>query len=121
LNNRTENFPIFVAEANQIVTGYIALNKWSERKAYDITAEVSLYVHRDYRAQGIGKMLLECCVDYAQKSTKLNSLIARISEGNEQSIYMHKMQKFEVMGVMKQAGIKFGKHHDVLFMQRMLR
>ncbi|MBL0047235.1 MAG: N-acetyltransferase [Bacteroidetes bacterium] len=119
--DRDENFPVFVAVLSNCVVGYIALNKWSERLAYNITAEVSLYVHKDFRAQGIGKQLLEKCVTYAQEATELNSLIARITEGNAHSIYLHKLNGFELMGIMKQAGRKFDKLHDVTFMQKMLR
>ena len=118
---RDKNFPVLVAELNKIVVGYAALNKWSERKAYNITAENSLYVQADFRAKGIGKLLLSEIVNLAHKETNLHSLIARISEGNEQSIYIHTLTNFEIIGVMRQAGSKFGKLHDVTFMQRMLR
>ena len=119
--DRDENFPIIVAEKNSLVVGYAALNKWSERKAYNITAEISMYVHPDFRGQGIGKRLIQTIVAIAKEATNLNSLIARITEGNEQSIYLHKQQNFEVIGVMKQAGNKFNKLHDVTLMQKMLR
>ena len=118
--DRDKNFPVLVAEQDKIVVGYAALNKWSERKAYNITAEISLYVRADFRAKGIGKLLLSEIVMLAQETTNLHSLIARISEGNEQSIYLHTLNNFELIGVMKQAGRKFGKLHDVTFMQRML-
>ena len=121
MEERDENFPIMVAEKNSIVVGYIALNKWSERKAYNITAEISMYVHADYRGQGIGKQLIATIVSIAKEATNLNSLIARITEGNEQSIYLHKLHGFEMIGVMKQAGNKFNKLHDVTLMQKMLR
>ena len=120
-SDRDENFPIIVAEKNLFVVGYAALNKWSERKAYNITAEISMYVHPDFRGQGIGKRLIQTIVAIAKEATNLNSLIARITEGNEQSIYLHKQQNFEVIGVMKQAGNKFNKLHDVTLMQKMLR
>ena len=118
---RDDNFPVLVAEKDKTIVGYAALNKWSERKAYNVTAEISLYVHPNFRGMGIGKFLISEIVKTAQDSTNLNSLIARISEGNEQSIYLHRLHNFELMGVMKQAGFKFGKLHDVTFMQKMLR
>lgn len=118
--NRDENFPILVAEKNNVIAGYIALNKWSERKAYDITGEISVYVNSKFRGQGIGKLLVQTMVARAQESN-LVSLIARITEGNEQSIYLHKLVGFEVMGVMKKAGKKFDKLLDVTFMQKMLK
>jgi L-amino acid N-acyltransferase len=118
---RDENFPILIAEKELRLIAYAALNKWSERKAYAVTAEVSLYVHADFRGKGVGSQLLSHLIKTARTSTNLHSLIARITEGNEQSIYLHQREKFEVIGVMKEAGLKFGKLHDVTFMQLMLR
>lgn len=118
--NRDENFPVIVAEKNGAIVGYASLSKWSERKAYDITAEISLYIYSDYRGQGIGKRILDMIVKMSAE-TNLHSIIARISEGNEQSIYLHKSQGFETIGVMKKAGRKFDKILDVTFMQKMLK
>lgn len=115
--NRDENFPIIVAEQNGIIAGYAALNKWSERKAYDITAEISIYVHSQFRGKGIGKTLVQSIVAIGEQ-TKLQTLIARITEGNGQSIYLHKLNGFEHVGVLKRVGEKFGKQLDVTIMQK---
>jgi L-amino acid N-acyltransferase YncA len=117
--NRDENFPIIVAVISEEVVGYAALNKWSERKAYDITAEISLYILPDFRGKGIGKRLIETICSEA-KQTKLTNLIARITEGNESSIYLHKMNGFDYVGVLKKCGQKFGRILDVTLMQKML-
>ena len=119
-NNRNENFPVIVAEKQGKVVGFASLNKWSDKKAYNITSEISLYVQSEYRGLGIGRQLIEIIVDIAA-GTKLHSIIARITEGNEQSIHLHKINSFEVIGVMKKAGIKFGKLLDVTLMQKMLK
>jgi L-amino acid N-acyltransferase len=119
--NRDENFPVMVAQLQDRVVGYIALNKWSDKKAYDITAEISLYVEPDQRGKGIGKKLINIIVNTAIESTNLHSIIARITEGNEQSIHLHEINGFEKIGLMKEAGTKFNKLLNVTFMQRMLR
>jgi L-amino acid N-acyltransferase len=119
--NRDENFPVMVAEKQGEIVGYIALNKWSDKKAYDITAEISLYISPENRRKGIGKMLVDVIVNAAIDHTNLHSIIARITEGNEQSIHLHELNGFEKIGVMKEAGMKFNKLLNVTFMQRMLR
>jgi L-amino acid N-acyltransferase len=115
--NRDENFPVIVAEKSGEVVGFAAFNKWSERKAYDITAENSLYINPKFRNQGIGKRMLEVLVGIG-KETNIVSIIARISEGNEQSIYLHELNGFVKIGVMKKVGMKFGKLLDVTLMQK---
>ena len=118
--NRDENLPVIVAEKHGKVVAYASLNKWSEKKAYNITAEISLYVAPEKRGMGIGNQLVEIITEIAV-GTKLHSIVARITEGNEQSIHLHKKNGFEVIGVMKKAGMKFGKILDVTLMQRMLK
>lgn len=120
--NRTENFPVIVAEdeTTGMITGYASLSPWSDKKAYDITAELSLYVHPGNRHMGIGKKLLIELLEVS-RGTNLNSIISRITEGNEHSIYLHHQNGFETVGILKQAGRKFDKLLDVTILQKMLR
>jgi L-amino acid N-acyltransferase len=119
--DRSSDFPVVIAEKNGEKAGYASLNKWSDKKAYNITAEISVYVDIDFRGLGIGKKLIKIITEIAISDTQLHSIIARITEGNEHSIYLHELAGFERIGTMKQAGRKFGKLLDVTFMQKMLR
>lgn len=115
--NRDENFPVIVAEREKQIVGYAALNKWSERKAYDVTAEISVYIHPDSRKQGIGKQLIEVLVAIGEQ-TQLQTILARITEGNDHSIYLHERNGFKTVGVLRRVGKKFGKLLDVTVMQK---
>ena len=84
LEAHDEMHPVLVAELNGNVIGWASLSRWSERAAYDTTAEVSLYVHKDFRNQGIGKKLLEVLTLEGQKAG-LHTLLARITEGNDKN------------------------------------
>lgn len=118
--NRNENFPVIVAEYEGVVAGYASLNKWSDKKAYDITAENSVYVYSPYRGKGIGKELLKEIIALAFQ-TNLHSIISRITEENKQSVKMHVDQGFQVIGTMKEAGRKFDRLLSVVFLQKMLK
>jgi L-amino acid N-acyltransferase len=120
LLERTTDFPVLVAVENEEVIGYCSLSRWSDKKAYDITAELSLYIHPEQRGKGTGKKLLHALLDEAYK-TNLHSIISRITEGNDHSIYLHKAEGFDTVGVLKQSGRKFGKLLDVTIMQKMLK
>ncbi|MFM7766294.1 MAG: N-acetyltransferase family protein [Bacteroidota bacterium] len=115
----SDNLPVLVAEENGLVIAFAALNKWSPRKAYDTTAEVSLYVDAAYRGKGTGKILLEQIV-LAGKSVGLHCLVSRITEGNMVSISMFERLGFSHIGVMRQVGKKFGRFLDVHLMQMLL-
>ena len=112
--------PILVAEENGIVLGWAALSKYSTRCAYSDSAEISLYVKEIYQNKGIGKKLLKKIIEAGEK-VGLHVVIARITEGNEKSIYLHKSVGFEHVGVMKEVGIKFGKRLDVYLMQKIYK
>ncbi|UCB53574.1 MAG: N-acetyltransferase [Candidatus Zixiibacteriota bacterium] len=110
-------YPILVAEGNGIVVGWASLSKWSDRCAYSDTAEISLYVRENHQGKGIGRKLLVAIVEEGQKAG-LHTIIARIAEASEASIYLHKSVGFEHVGTMKEVGRKFGKLLDVYLMQK---
>ena len=115
-----DQHPIIVAEEDDKVIAWASLSKWSDRCAYDGTAEVSLYVDPEHRAKGIGKKLLEV-LTLEGKNAGLHNLVSRITEGNLNSIHIHELFGFRHIGVMKEAGTKFGKLLDVHFMQKLLQ
>ncbi len=115
-----EKHPVLVAVIDEKVIGWATLSKWSDRCAYDSTAEVSVYVHYEHRDQGIGKRLLEVLTLEGEKAG-LHTLISRITQGNEKSIYLHTRLGFENVGVLKEVGKKFGKYLDVHMMQKVYK
>ncbi len=48
----------------------------------------------------------------------LHTIIARIAEGNAVSVHLHEAVGFELVGVMREVGKKFGKLLDVHLMQK---
>ena len=84
------------------------------RSAYDISGEVSVYVGKDFRGQGIGKALLKELLVQTEKEENFVSLFSLITGTNEASIHLHEKLGFTYAGVMKESGMKFGKHLDVV-------
>ena len=113
----SEKYPLIVAELEGRVIGWASLTPWSDRCAYSDTAEISLYIDEAYRGKGIGKKLMSEIMEAGHRA-KLHTVIARISEGNEVSVQMHKKAGFIIIGNMREVGRKFGKLLDVLLMQK---
>jgi phosphinothricin acetyltransferase len=112
--------PILVAELNGVIVGWASLSKWSDRCAYSDTAEISLYVREAYQGKGIGRCLIETIIKEGEK-TGLHTIIARITEGNEPSLHLHRSVGFTHIGIMKEVGKKFGKRQDVHLMQKIYK
>jgi len=115
-----DKHPVLVIESGGQVIGYASLTRWSDRCAYDGTAEVSVYIDHNHRGKGAGKKLLEVLTLEGEKAG-LHNLISRITEGNLNSIHIHELYGFEHIGVMREAGKKFGKFLDVHMMQKLLK
>lgn len=112
--------PIIVAEEDCNILGWAALSKYSTRCAYSDTTEISLYVKDEYQDRGIGKKLMEKIIQKGEKAG-IHVILARITEGNEKSIYLHESVGFKHIGIMKEVGMKFGKRLDVYLMQKLYK
>ena len=95
--------------ANGNVIGYVALSRYSKRDAYDITAELSVYVKNDCQNRHIGTQLIEYALQEAQKNNRFLTVVSLITSENEHSIYLHKQFGFEFGGRIKNAGFKFDR------------
>lgn len=115
--NHGKQHPILVAYFNEVLCAWASLNRWSERSAYDGTAEVSIYVHHNYRDKGVGSILFPALIKEAKK-VGLHYLLSRITQGNELSIRLHERNGFTTVGVMHEVGFKFGKYLDVTLMEQ---
>jgi L-amino acid N-acyltransferase YncA len=114
-----ERHPVLVADVAGQVVGWSSITKWSDRKAYDDTAETSFYVKAEYRGRGIGRKLKQATLDQAQR-LGFHTLIARVAEGSNESLHLNESFGFHHVGTLKQVGRKFGRLLDVHILQKML-
>src|SRR5690606_6101631 len=108
-----------VAEIDGEIAGFASLSPFRDRPAYRPTVENSVYVHADHRGRGVGRALMEAIVEIAA-ARGFHSVIARIVGDHEASIALHRSVGFELVGVEREVGRKFGRWLDVAVMQKML-
>jgi phosphinothricin acetyltransferase len=101
------------------VVGFGSLSPWRDRPAYSTSVEDSLYVREDQRGQGLGRILLADLLDRAT-AHGFHAVFARIVGGHEASIALHVALGFEVAGVEREVGRKFGRWLDVVVLERIL-
>lgn len=111
--------PAIVASDEGEVVGFGSLSPFKDRPAYATTVEDSVYVRRDRRGQGLGRLLLDELLRLAREHG-FHSVMARIVGGHEASIALHRACGFELVGTEREVGRKFGRWLDVVEMQKML-
>jgi len=113
-------YPATVATtAGGEVVGFGSLSPWRDRPAYSTSVEDSVYVREDQRGRGVGRALL---ADLLERATAhgFHAVFARIVGGHEASIALHVAQGFEVAGVEREVGRKFGRWLDVVVLEQIL-
>ena len=102
---------------NDVIAGWAALTRVSNRCVYAGVAEVSVYVNENYRGKGIGSILLQALIDDSE-ANGIWTLQAGIFPENEASINLHKKLGFRIMGVREKIGQMNGVWRDTAFMER---
>jgi L-amino acid N-acyltransferase YncA len=109
-----------VARSGGGVLGWAALSPVSSRCVYAGVAEVSVYVARQSRGQGVGTKLLASLVEASEREG-IWTLQAGIFPENTPSVEMHKHQGFRIVGTREKLGSMDGRWRDVLLMERRSR
>jgi len=112
-------YGVFVAAMEQTVVGWGSLSPFRPKPGYRFTAEDSIYVHKDFRGQGIGAILLDALIEEARRC-RLHSIISLIDGDNAVSVRLHERVGFQHVGVEREVGYKFDRWLDVVQMQKML-
>lgn len=113
-------YPYYVAAEGNKVLGYGYLDSFNERSAYRITADVSLYVDKEFLCRGIGGELLAALEREARRAG-IENLVSLITSENENSLRFHERHGFSCAGELKNVGLKFGQRHSVKYYLKSLR
>ncbi|HET6810766.1 MAG TPA: GNAT family N-acetyltransferase [Acidimicrobiales bacterium] len=116
LDEHSGAHPALVAVDGGAVVGFGSLSPYRSRPAYSTTVEDSVYVDTDHRARGVGRAVLTELVRLAQVHG-FHAVMARIVGGHDASIGLHRACGFEVIGVEREVGRKFGQWLDVVLME----
>jgi L-amino acid N-acyltransferase YncA len=116
----SQGLPYFIAEMDGVAVGYAYASPYRPRPAYQFTVEDSIYIHPDFLARGLGRLLLTKLIEFCeiQGSHQMVAIIGDSS--NTASIRLHAAFGFHKVGVLQEVGRKFGKWVDTIIMQRAL-
>ena len=83
----------------------------------DGAAEVSIYLHPDFRGQHIGSQLMQKILAFAAQQPDIDTVISLITSENTVSIHLHEKFGFTLCGVIHRCGKKFGRYLDLSIYQ----
>ena len=112
-------YQLFVAEQDDRVIGYGGSMRHRGKSAYDVSIETTIYVAVDAPRLGAGRGLYERLFE-ALKGEDVRRAFAGVVVPNEASVNFHKALGFSEIGVFHEIGRKFGRYHDVLWLEKRL-
>lgn len=111
------NFPVIgIEDATGKLLGFASYGTFRAWPAFKYSVEHSIYVHKDARGMGLGKVLLEAIIS-AARANGIHVLIGGIDCENQGSIALHEKFGFKLVGTLPQIGYKFGRWLDMSFYQ----
>src|SRR5262249_48251666 len=94
-----EHYPFWVAESEGRVIGWLDFKKFLPRGAYRGTAEISVYIHEEFRRRGVGQQFVAQAIARVP-SAGVTALIGLVFGHNEPSLKLFERISFERWGVL---------------------
>jgi phosphinothricin acetyltransferase len=120
LLNRETRYPVIVIEDERgKVHGWASVNVYNSRCCYSSVGDLSIYIQRDMRRKGLGRILLGGLMDSARKQG-FHKLILNVFDSNEPAKKLYLALGFRHVGTYEKQGIMDGKYVDVTIMEKLL-
>lgn len=110
---------LFVAEADGAFAGYAGSMAFKAKKAYSTSVETTIYVLPATGGRGVGRALYERLFS-ALRGEDVHRAYAGVALPNDASIRFHQRFDFREIGTFHEVGRKFGRFHDVLWLEKRL-
>ena len=110
--------PLWVIEdTEKKIIGWVSFESFYGRPAYDGTVEISIYIDEGQRGKGLGKSVLQYCIDNATKfGTK--TLLAFIFSHNEPSLKLFRYFGFEDWATLPNIALLDGQERGLKILGR---
>ena len=121
-----KSYPFIVACKDDEILGYAYLHSFVGRKAYELSAETTIYLNPDKKKMGIGKKLYSVLEDVAkaQNITNLYSCIGYADKEDEylnnNSVQFHEHIGYRMVGKFENCGHKFGRWYHMVWMEKII-
>ncbi|MFF2448125.1 GNAT family N-acetyltransferase [Neobacillus sp. NPDC058068] len=115
-NDHSPDFrPLWVVECQGDICAWVSFQSFYGRPAYNGTAEVSIYIHPDFRGRKLGKFLIQKALDACPK-LEIKTLLGFIFAHNEPSIKLFSGFGFETWAHLPNVAELEGVERDLLIL-----
>ena len=125
-NTLEEKYPYIVAEIDKKIVGYAYAGHFVGREAYKFSAELTIYLDKNFRGQGVGRKLYEELekILKAQGIFNLYACVGWIDEEdeflNQNSANFHQHLGFKIVGKFTKCGNKFNRWYDMIWLEKII-
>lgn len=110
-------YPYLMAEEAGQAAGYAYAHRFGERWAYQWGAELSVYLDRDHRGQGLGRQLYETLIRLLRLQG-VRTVYGCVTLPNPRSERLHESMGFHRAAVFRNAGFRLGQWRDVAWYEK---
>ncbi|MEV1108323.1 MULTISPECIES: GNAT family N-acetyltransferase [unclassified Micromonospora] len=107
----------FVAVADGLVLGWVAVTRTSSRPVYAGVVEHSVYVDPAAQGRGVGRLLLDALIT-STEGAGIWTIQSGIFPENTASLALHRRAGFRVIGVRERIGRHRDRWRDVVLLER---
>lgn len=115
--HNSEKRPLWIVICEDKICGWVSLQSFYGRPAYNATAEISIYLHEDFRGKGLGKKILNKVIAECPKF-EIDTLLSFIFAHNEPSIRLFSSLGFEKWAHFPEVAQLDGVKRDLVILGR---
>ena len=112
-----DRHPLWIVELDGTIAGWFSFHSFIPRCAYRATAEISVYVHEEFRSRGVGWTLLSAALDRSP-ALGFTALLGLIFAGNTASLELFERAGFTRWGLLPGVAEIEGFKRDVVILGR---
>ncbi|WP_028024089.1 GNAT family N-acetyltransferase [Enterovibrio calviensis] len=101
------------------VIGFAYNGEFREKLAYKISSEITIYLHHECQAKGMGSELMAALLE-KMSSSPIRRAYSVITLPNAASLRLHEKFGFTQVGYLTDVGYKFEQYYSVAILERAL-
>jgi phosphinothricin acetyltransferase len=114
-----DRYVVLLAERDSATVGWASLNRYSQREAHAGIADLSIYVDRSARNQGIGRALI-VAIEKRARRAHFDKIVLMTFPFNGAGRSLFSRSGFRVIGTYQNQGRLDGRLVDTLAMEKLL-